>query len=551
MYSKKCQEHSKKLGDRGVAPIDIKVLAFEHELVRHPDRFEVERLLQGLEHGFHTGIAYLPSVSFECKNLLSASKYAEDTSRLIEQEVGKGFLSGPFTYPPFDTVRINPIGVVESKYSGKKRLIVDMSAPHNLSNVHSINDLIDKQDFSLTYVRLDDAIKLIKLMKQDTPLLLCKTDIADAFKQIPLLSELWPYHGIAWQGGYYFFTRLVFGCRSSPKIFDTVATAICWILEHNYGVSPLLHLLDDFLAICPPDKNPHEFMNTMLTVFKILGIPLSAAKTVGPVTNLEYLGIELCTEQMKAKLPQNKLQRIRGMVASFLTRKKCRKRQLLSLLGHLQFACRVVTAGRAFTARLLQAASSVRELCHFVTLTQEARRDLHMWHILLSNWNGVSLFLDIHTTDSYDMELWTDASGVGFGGYFKGHWFYGEWSPNLPELLDSQDSIAFRELYPIIVAALLFGTSWGQKRIMFRCDNMATVFAINKARSRSPAMMQLLRRLVLIATQCNFAFSSEHVPGCRNDIADSLSRLQLDRFRRLAPHADPWPTPLPTAVMFA
>jgi hypothetical protein len=169
-----------------------------------------------------------------------------------------------------------------------------------------------------------------------------------------------------------------------------------------------------------------------------------------------------------------------------------------------------------------------------------------MWHKLLANWNGVSLFLDIATTEAYDLELFTDASDLGYGGYFKGKWFSSTWPESLGDILDSKFSIAFKELYPIVVAALLFGPSWGQKRIMFRCDNIATVWAINKGRSKSPAMMQLMRRLVLLAAEWNFAFASEHIAGCRNDLADALSRLQYPRFRRLAPDADRCPTLVPT-----
>jgi hypothetical protein len=289
----------------------------------------------------------------------------------------------------------------------------------------------------------------------------------------------------------------------------------------------------------------------MLSVFQRLGIPLSAKKTVGPTTCLEYLGIELCTVQMVARLPADKLSRIRAIVHSFLGLKKCTKRQLLSLLGHLQFACRVVTVGRAFTARLLKASTTVQNLAFFVTLNAECKKDLVMWNTLLTEWNGVSLFLDLATTDSYDLELYTDASGIGYAGYYKGDWFVGTWPKTLESELDSTDSIAFRELYPIVVAAVLYGGNWSKKRILFRCDNIAVVHAINKARSGSPAMMQLLRRLALVAAKGNFAFASRHVAGVHNEIADSLSRFQFRRFRKLAPHASIVPTPLPETVLFA
>lgn len=101
---------------------------------------------------------------------------------------------GTFSEIPFRHYRINPFGIAESKYSKKKRLIVDMSAPHNDEENPSMNTLIDKSEFSLGYVTMDDAIRLIKLCGKGASLI--KTDITDVFKIMPLSDELWPYHGI-------------------------------------------------------------------------------------------------------------------------------------------------------------------------------------------------------------------------------------------------------------------------------------------------------------------------------------------------------------------
>ncbi|KAI2662981.1 Methylenetetrahydrofolate--tRNA-(uracil-5-)-methyltransferase TrmFO [Labeo rohita] len=40
--------------------------------------------------------------------------------------------------------------------------------------------------------------------------------------------------------------------QSSPKIFDMLSEAICWILSNNY----LIQLLDNFLVISPPNAIP-------------------------------------------------------------------------------------------------------------------------------------------------------------------------------------------------------------------------------------------------------------------------------------------------------
>ena len=47
--------------------------------------------------------------------------------------------------------------------------------------------------------------------------------------------------------------------------------------------------------------------------------------------------------------------------------------------------------------------------------------------------------------------------------------------------------------------------------------------------------MFFVRRLVLVCLKYNIYFKSKHVPGSQNKFADSLSRLQLQTFRQLAP----------------
>ena len=91
-------------------------------------------LIHGCRNGFDTGIKDLPSTNFICKNLLSARTQSDVARNLVQSELSKGFLIGPFETIPWQNYRFNPIGIAEGKYSKKKRLIVDISAPHNDSN---------------------------------------------------------------------------------------------------------------------------------------------------------------------------------------------------------------------------------------------------------------------------------------------------------------------------------------------------------------------------------------------------------------------------------
>ena len=538
-------------GEITPSPPSVNTEYLELLLQEHPDRNFVNSLLTGLRSGFHTGLLQIPDMSFECKNNLSARRDPSTVKSCLDSEVNKGYMIGPFQTPPFDCYRTSPLGLAERKYSDKKRLILDLSAPYDNDEIFSMNGVINKEDYSLSYVKIDDAIRIIKSLGPKA--WLSKTDMVDAFKQIPINPSLWPFYGAKWQGEYYFYTRLAFGSRSSPKIFDMLSSAITWVLQHKFQLSHTLHLLDDFLVINHPNDDADRSMAIITMVFNRLRLPIAPHKTVGPTHALEYLGITLDTIATEARLPENKLDRLRIMIEKFVGQSSCTQRQLFQLLGHLNFAARVIVPGRTFMSRLFRAAYKVKQLHHKVFLDESCKEDLKMWAHFLEHWNGISLFLDESETLAADMDLFTDASGtIGFGGFFQGQWFSSAWPDDIDSLLDKDAiSIAFQELYPIVIAAILWGHLWSRKRLLFHCDNKSTVYVLNKGNSHCPDIMKLMRRLVLLAGQHSFSYRAVHIPGDKNCLADSLSRLQIARFHRLAPPGTaPKPCTLPSEVTF-
>ena len=158
---------------------------------------------------------------------------------------------------------------------------------------------------------------------------------------------------------------------SGPKIFDEFSKAICWIAENIYGINCILHLLDDFLTIDAPDQDGDRTMALLTMIFNKLNVPLAKHKTMGPLKVIEYLGIILDSDRMEARLPEDKVHRISKLLNTFMVKKSCTKRELLQLLGHLNFATRVIIPGRTFVSYLLSLAASVKELEHWVHLTAD------------------------------------------------------------------------------------------------------------------------------------------------------------------------------------
>ena len=118
-------------------------------------------------------------------------------------------------------------------------------------------------------------------------------------------------------------------------------------------------------------------------------------------------------------------------------------------------------------------------------------------------------------------------------------WFVGPWPSAW-----SSTSITLLELFPLIVAAHVWGHRWQRLQVQFRCDNAAVVAILNSGSFLDQPIMHLVRRLTLVACRQHFSFSAHHIPGHRNAAADALTSLHFQEFHRLLPSADPLPTVL-------
>ncbi|KAL9954485.1 hypothetical protein ACROYT_G042033 [Oculina patagonica] len=492
-----------------------------------------------------------PRVPRFCKNLPTALAQPDIVTSNLAKEVALGRIAGPYDNPPFPNFQVSPIGLVPKKHSSKFRTIFHLSFPK--SGETSINHFISKEDHSLQYITIDNAIQGIQSLGQGC--FLAKTDIESAFRLIPIKPKDYELFGICWEGKFYYEKVLPFGLRSAPYIFNQLSDAIEWILAKKCSISFVCHILDDFLIIEPASALPphsqicQESLTSMLLSFKSLNIPIAIDKTAGPTQVIEFMGIILDSDRMEARLPPDKVSRILESLHSFQHRKSCTLKELQSLIGTLNFACKVVPPGRPFLQRMIELTRNVKQPHHHIKLNSGFFKDLTIWQKFIVNWNGASFFLAPSWVDSETLELHTDASGaLGYGGIFKSKWFSGPWEPH-QKLGEPGISIAWQELFALVVACHLWGEHFSNKRILFYCDNESVVSIVNSKRSRIPRVMDLVRHLTLLTLKYNIYIQVQHIAGKINEIADSLSRFQLKRFRMLAPYADPSPCPVPQELL--
>ena len=76
------------------------------------------------------------------------------------------------------------------------------------------------------------------------------------------------------------------------------------------------------------------------------------------------------------RLPDEKLKCIKDTLQAWLLCKKATKQQMLSLVGLLWHATKVVKCGRTFVARLYATARRIREMHFYTKLNAEFRSDI-------------------------------------------------------------------------------------------------------------------------------------------------------------------------------
>ena len=222
-------------------------------------------------------------------------------------------------------------------------------------------------------------------------------------------------------------------------------------------------------------------------------LPTATLQCIGPVTCLVVLGIELDSIDQSACLPAEKLANLQELIQSWRSRRWCTRRQLESLIGHLHHAAKVVWPGRTFLRRMIDLLYCFRARDHPIRLNSEFQLDIQWWHKFLASWHGVSFWLFPGMSAPTDVEATSDAAGsLGFGAYFNTEWFSGAWAPSQADL-----SIAYKELFPVVVASHVWGSQWFRRHVLFRSDNEAVVHILLSRTSKVPCIMRLLRLLLL------------------------------------------------------
>ena len=154
----------------------------------------------------------------------------------------------------------------------------------------------------------------------------------------------------------------------------------------------------------------------------------------------------------------------------------------------------------------------------YVRVSRQAWRDLQWWTALPERHNGRPIWQKATT-----VELYSDASSFAWGATLAGRLDAGGmWSAAV-----RPEHITLKEMRAAYLAVLTYLPALRGQHVRFREDNTGVVFIVRNRSSRSPALMQLVRRFFGLLDLHNITLDMEYCPSALN-LADAPSRI-VDR----------------------
>lgn len=96
---------------------------------------------------------------------------------------------------------------------------------------------------------------------------------------------------------------------------------------------------------------------------------------------------------------------------------------------------------------------TLRKRDHPFRLNREFQLDLLWWHRFFSDRHHISFWLFLGLVPEGEDEVASDAAGsLGYAAYLKNYWFAGSLVPS-----QQQQSLAYKELFPVVIAAHVLG----------------------------------------------------------------------------------------------
>ena len=520
----------------------IKIDVFESLLKDHPNPNFVKSVCTGLREGFwpwaDTMSSGFPVTHDESRPMPGDDKKASFIRDQCLKERHKGYFSESFGTNLLPGMYSMPIHAVPKPHSIDLRLVTDHSA-----GCFSLNSMIDHSQ--VTGFPLDNVSHLGEMLLDtrrsigNVPLTLWKSDIADAYRLLPVSPHWQIKQIITVDGERYVDRNLAFGSSASCGIFISFNSLVAWIAKYVKGIPYIASYVDDssgcdltgnMLFYGPYAKDMPENQTKLLLLWDELGIPHKLHKQLFG-SPLVIIGIEVNPNLMTLTLSEDAAQRLLDELCLWSSKppknssRSFKLKHWERLAGWFNWSLNVFPLLRPALNNIYAKMGGKQNREQRVYINNAIRDDL-TWasnHIKASD--GVHLFKSLTwNPSSADFIIYCDACPEGMGYWYpvSKDGYYTPTPVNAPT-----NAIFYFETL-CVLSALHHVQTKARKgsKILIYTDN-ANMVDIFRSLRCLPVYNNMLKTAVDILIANDFSLRVLHVPGDQNIVADALSRIQF------------------------
>ena len=344
-------------------------------------------------------------------------------------------------------------------------------------------------------------------------------DLQDAYFHVLVHPKDRRFLRFSWKGSAYEFNVLPFGLSLAPWAFTRLTRELA-IHFRSKGIRIRMYL-DDWLILAQSKEECARHTEEVVRITQALGFRLNWKKSsLVPDQRFTYLGMSFDTQAFKVFPTEERLDRLASLLGTLLNAPSASARKLYALLGQMESLAPILPLGHLHKRKLQ------RELAARWDQSSQDWEEIiptHPWLAqAVSQWldgawlrEGVPISLPQH-----QVELFTDASNVGWGAHVEDLTAAGLWSPR-----EQTWHINLLELEAVCRAIREFAPSLSGKSVLLATDNTTVACYLNRqGGTHSRVLSEKAEGLLLLCQDLNIFLRARHVPGKINIIADQLSR---------------------------
>ena len=343
-------------------------------------------------------------------------------------------------------------------------------------------------------------------------------DLSDAYLHIPIHPNSRKYLRFCHRSQVFQFTSLPFGLATAPQVFTMVVKEVK-LMALSRGLR-LHQYLDDWLIRSQSQEEALVNTRAVVDLTQSLGWIINQEKSeLKPTQVFSFVGYEYHLDSALVKPTQERWLKLQDLILRLKSKHVLTARCLMSLIGLLASTEKMVPEGRLhmrpFQFHLKEHWKFPQSLDSLLPWTEVISAHLDWWQ----NPTNVMRGADLHPKD-HSIQLFTDASNVGWGAHLDQSSTKGLWSPQEKGL-----HINVLELKAVSLALRHFKDQCQDQTVLVATDNSTVVAYINKqGGTHSAEMCALLWKLMTWCHHYHITLKARHIPGCLNVMADLLSR---------------------------